>query len=82
MDKAPQSERGRDYLKDLRERERNGETIQRPLRLLTYHDIPNIPLFIIYYTAYPDPETHHLQFHSDIYGYDRVLLRAAQSLIP
>jgi len=83
MDMAPQSERGRDYLKDLRERERNGETIQRPLRLLTYHDIkPNVPLFIIYYTAYPDPETHLINYYSDIYGYDRVLLRAAQSLIP
>lgn len=33
---------------------------------------PNVPLFITYYTLYPDV-TGKMQTYADVYGYDKVL---------
>ena len=41
----------------------------RPIR-------PNIPVYLIYYTLYPNPETGKLQTWDDPYGYDALLLKA------
>ena len=35
---------------------------------------PNVPLFITYYTLYPDM-TGRIQTYADVYGYDQVLYR-------
>ncbi|MBO4800281.1 MAG: L,D-transpeptidase family protein [Bacteroidaceae bacterium] len=77
IDLPPETDRGRDFLRDLRKQEQQGQPRQRPLRLLTYHDVtPHVPLFIIYFTAYPNPESNLLEFFPDIYNYDRLLLRS------
>lgn len=67
IDIAPETERGAKYLKEHQDDE-------RPLRLLTYREIsPRIPLYIIYYTAYPNPETGKVELWPDLYGYDKVI---------
>ena len=35
---------------------------------------PNVPLFITYYTLYPDM-AGRIQTYADVYGYDQVLYR-------
>lgn len=37
---------------------------------------PNVPVYIIYYTIYPNPEDNMLQTWGDPYGYDTLLLKA------
>ena len=37
---------------------------------------PSVPLFITYYTIYPDPVTGCLSYFPDVYGYDRSIARA------
>jgi murein L,D-transpeptidase YcbB/YkuD len=32
-----------------------------------------VPVYIIYYTAYPYPETGEVCFWPDLYGYDQVI---------
>ena len=39
---------------------------------------PNVPLFITYYTLYPDV-TGKMQTYADVYGYDKVLYRYLRS---
>lgn len=36
---------------------------------------PNVPVFIIYYTLYPDAQTHKITEYADVYGYDRVIYK-------
>lgn len=79
MDLQPESDRGRQYLLDLDRRQREDPTFKRPMpiRLFSYQKVePHVPVFITYFTAYPNPVTGILEFHPDIYGYDRALLRA------
>lgn len=83
MDLPPESDRGREYLRDL-ERRKSLEPAFRqpkPLRLISHHDVkPAVPVFITYFTAYPNPETGCLEYYPDLYGYDRALLSAAPFL--
>jgi murein L,D-transpeptidase YcbB/YkuD len=51
------------------------ENIDRKRMIGSYFVNPAIPIFIIYYTLYPDPYGK-LQEYSDIYGYDKVLSKA------
>ena len=75
MDISPETERGKKYLKEHKED-------QRPFRLLTYHPIaPKVPLYIVYFTAYPNPETQEMELWPDIYGFDRVLSKAMSPLL-
>lgn len=67
MGMKPQTEQGRQYLSD-----HTDDT--PPHRLIKYRDIvPQIPVYIIYYTAYPNPETGEVELWPDIYGYDKVV---------
>ena len=79
MDLQPQSERGIQYLKDLRQRQREDPAfvMPQPLRLLSYSDVkPNVPVHITYFTAYPDPQSGTLRYYPDLYNYDKLLSRA------
>lgn len=68
IDMPPLTPRGKKYLKE----HPNGP---RPLRLLTYHEVsPRMPVYLLYYTAWPNPSTGELEFYPDLYGYDKVIL--------
>ena len=67
MDLTPQTDRGRSYV-------RSHSEDPRPLRLISYKDIkPKVPLYITYYTAYPNPATGVVEFWPDLYGYDQLI---------
>ena len=69
MDMKPETDRGHEYLEEH-------EEDPRPLKVITYRDVlPRVPVYIIYYTAYPDPETGEVNFYPDLYGYDKVIRR-------
>lgn len=75
MDIKPKSKKGLTYLSEHSDS-------PRPFRLMTYQAItPHVPLYIIYYTVYPNPETGILETWPDIYGYDKLIARELQSLI-
>lgn len=70
MDMQPQTERGLRYVRTTPEEDRK--------KLITWQSIkPNIPVFITYYTIYPDL-SGHLQYYPDIYGYDRSIWETLQ----
>jgi len=76
MDMPPLSDRGRDYLKAH-------EDDARPFRLMTYQEVsPRVPVYIIYYTAYPNLETGAVETWPDLYGYDEVISREMKSWLP
>lgn len=70
MDIEPETDRGKNYLEEH-------EDDPRPLRLFTTQSVfPHVPVYIIYYTIYPNPETDRLETWPDVYGYDKVISRA------
>ncbi len=70
MDIPPATDRGREYLSEHVDDE-------RPLRLINYQKInPHVPIDIVYFTAYPNPETDSIEFWPDLYGYDKHIRRA------
>ena len=76
MDIPPQTERGRDYLAE-------NAGGPRPFRLMTYHEVtPRVPVYIIYYTAYPNPATGKVQTWPDLYGYDKAIASAIDCFLP
>ena len=76
MDLPPESDQGKEYL------EENAEE-PRPFRLMTYHDVtPRVPVYIIYYTAYPNPATGIVQTWPDLYGYDKAIASAIECFLP
>lgn len=76
MDLPPESDQGKEYL------EENAEE-PRPFRLMTYHDVtPRVPVYIIYYTAYPNPATGIVQTWPDLYGYDKAIVSAIECFLP
>ena len=47
---------------------------RRPLRLINYLGVsPKVPVYIIYYTVYPNPENGKMEFWPDLYGYDKAI---------
>ena len=72
MDIKPETERGRKYLEEHRDD-------RRPFRLITHRAVkPSLPLYIVYYTAYPNPESGKVELWSDVYGYDAVIASACR----
>ena len=70
MDIPPVGDKGKKFLKEHKDDEK------RPFRLLTYQQVsPHLPLYIIYYTAYPNPETGKVELLPDLYDYDEVIYR-------
>ena len=75
MDIPPVTERGIKYLQ-------KHTASPRPLRLLDYHGIkPKVPIYIVYFTAYPNPITGMVEYWPDFYGYDKPICRAMQHLL-
>jgi len=75
MDLRPETERGMQYI-------RNHQDSERPFRLMTYQGVsPHVPLYIVYYTVYPNPRTGVLETWKDIYGYDNLLISQMKSLL-
>ena len=69
MGLSPLSERGKEYMG--KEDRPAHPTFMRNL------NIPSrVPLYITYYTLYPDPLTGQMCSYRDVYGYDRVMERA------
>ena len=69
MDIHPETERGQLYVL-----EHAGDP--KPFRLMSYQDVtPKVPVYIIYYTAYPNPKTGAVEFWPDLYGYDQTISR-------
>ena len=67
MDIPPVTERGRSWV-------RQHADAKRPFRLISYRDVkPHVPLYIIYYTTFPNPKTGAIDFWPDIYGFDKVI---------
>ena len=67
MDEAPVTERGREWV-------RKHADAERPFRLISYHGVtPHVPLYILYYTTFPNPKTGVVDFWPDIYGFDKVI---------
>lgn len=75
MDIHPESERGKDWLKEHQDD-------PRPFRLLTYSDVtPKVPVNILYFTAFPNPATGIVEFWPDLYGYDCAISREIQAFL-
>lgn len=70
MDIAPQTEQGKEYVRTHEPKENeNGRKL--PRRLISYMPVkPHVPIYIIYYTIYPD-ENGYIQTYPDVYGYDK-----------
>lgn len=74
IDMPPVSEKGMEYLEEHADDE-------HPLRLVSYQAVsPKVPVYIIYFTAYPNPETSKMEYWPDLYGYDKVIVNEMQSL--
>ena len=70
MDIRPETERGRSYLMEHAD-------APRPLKLVTTQQVaPHVPVYIIYYTTYPNPKTGVVETWPDLYGYDKVISQA------
>ena len=47
---------------------------EKPYRLMRRQSVsPHVPVYIIYYTAYPNPATGDIELWPDVYGYDKVI---------
>ena len=75
MDIKPVTERGRDYLSEHVD-------APRPLRLIQYREVnPKVPVYIVYYTAYPNPATGKVEFWPDLYNYDKAVVEEIGSFL-
>lgn len=72
IDLPPESDQGKEYLK---KRTEEGDT--SPIRLIQSTSVtPRVPVYISYYTVYPNPETGHLDVWKDRYEYDKQILKS------
>jgi murein L,D-transpeptidase YcbB/YkuD len=67
IDMPPESQQGHDWL------EQHADA-PKPHRLLSYMKVsPAVPVYILYFTVYPNPETGNLETFPDIYKYDELI---------
>ena len=75
MDIPPETERGKDYLEEHQDD-------PHPYRLITYQNVsPKMPVYILYFTLFPNPETGEIESLPDLYGYDKVIRKEIGSLL-
>ena len=67
---ADVSELKKKYNKDVKK----PDTLNRGLIIGSAPVEPNVPIFITYFTIYPD-EKGKLQVFDDVYGYDKVIYK-------
>jgi murein L,D-transpeptidase YcbB/YkuD len=70
---APESDQGKEYMADTLKRKQT-----RLVHSLSVS--PRVPLYITYYTVYPDP-SGQLQYYPDVYGYDKAVSRTLEKYI-
>ncbi|GJG33841.1 hypothetical protein PRMUPPPA20_19500 [Xylanibacter ruminicola] len=67
MDIPPVTDRGREWL-------HKHADAPHPYRLISYHAVkPHVPLYILYYTTFPNPKTGAIDYWPDLYGFDKVI---------
>jgi murein L,D-transpeptidase YcbB/YkuD len=67
MDIPPVTDRGREWL-------HKHADAPHPYRLISYHAVkPHVPLYILYYTTFPNPKTGVIDYWPDLYGFDKVI---------
>lgn len=72
MDLPPESDKGKQYLKQRAEEEDTS-----PIRLIQTTGVsPRVPVYLSYYTVYPNPETGHLDVWPDRYEYDKQIVKS------
>lgn len=54
------------------------DTLNREKLISSVNVQPAVPLFILYYTIYPD-ENNVMKEYGDVYGYDRVIYQYLQN---
>ncbi len=75
MDLKPETKEGILYLQE------HAEDLL-PHRLVTHREVtPHVPVYIIYYTAYPNPSTGIVETWPDIYGYDKAISQQMKYLL-
>jgi hypothetical protein len=75
MDLPPETEQGMEYLEEHPD-------AKRPLRLVTTEAIrPKVPVYILYYTVYPNPVTGAVETWHDVYGYDTPIREAMHPFV-
>ncbi len=74
IDRKPETKRGEKYLEEHQDD-------PRPFRLLPYQEVDDkVPLYITYYTVYPNPETGKMETWPDLYGYDKAISKSVPFL--
>lgn len=68
IDMKPETDRGKKYVKEHEDEGKEGYRLVKRVNVE-----PNIPIYIVYYTVYPDVEKL-MQFYPDVYGYDKLIL--------
>ena len=72
IDIPPESQRGHDWIEEHADD-------PKPHRLLSYMKVsPAVPVYVLYYTVYPNPETGALETYPDIYKYDELISKNLQ----
>lgn len=75
MDIPPVTKRGKTYLREHKED-------PRPFKLISYHNVsPKMPLYILYFTSFLNPESGKMESLPDLYGYDRAIKKEMGSLL-
>ena len=78
VDIKPETDKGKNYLQNFRHK--NGA---KPLRLInSLRTNPETPVYIAYYTAFPNPSTHDIEFWPDRYEYDKQMWQALKPFLP
>ncbi len=77
IDMQPQSDKGKEYLKQLREEGKEG-----PVRLISSKDVvPVVCVELDYYTLYPNPETGKWEKWPDRYEYDKQIMKRMKAFL-
>lgn len=67
MDIPPVTDRGKDYLEEHKDD-------PYPYRLVSYQSVsPKMPVYILYFTLFINPETGKIESLPDLYGYDKAI---------
>ena len=67
MDIPPVTDRGREWLQKHAD-------APHPYRPISYHVVkPHVPLYILYYTTFPNPKTGVIDYWPDLYGFDKII---------
>ena len=77
IDMQPQSDKGKEYLKQRREEGKEG-----PVRLISSKDVvPVVCVELDYYTLYPNPETGKWEKWPDRYEYDKQIMKRMKAFL-